>query len=209
MNQPWLRVTLNDYEGHMGAFGVNQLAPLSALFEDVLTFCQPGSVAIIGIAGGNGLDRIDPQIHKRVVGIDINPDYLEAVRKRWPDQRWLELRHLDISKAPPKLSPVELVHAALLFEHTGLHPSLENSLSLLAPKGHFAAVLQLPSLLQDGVTPTGFSSIENLKEHFSLIDPQQFIDALASRGFALVFEKKSPLPAGKAFWLGIFCAKKS
>jgi hypothetical protein len=209
MNQPWLRVTLNDYEGHMGAFGVNQLAPLSSLFEDVLTFCQPGSVAIIGIAGGNGLDRIDPQVHKRVVGIDINPDYLDAVRKRWPDQHWLELQHLDVSEAPPpKLSPVELVHAALLFEHTGLHPSLENCLSLLAPKGHFAAVLQLPSLLQDGVAPTGFSSMQNLKEHFSLIDPQPFIDAVASRGFALLFEKKFPLPAGKAFWLGIFCAKK-
>jgi trans-aconitate methyltransferase len=208
MNQPWLRVPLNDYEGHMGAFGVNQLAPLSVLFGEVLTFCKPASVAIIGIAGGNGLDRIDPQIHKRVVGIDINPDYLAAVRKRWPDQDWLELHHMDISKAP-NLSPVDLVHAALLFEHTGLHPSLENCLSLLAPKGHFATVLQLPSMLQEGVAPSGFSSMQNLKEHFSLIDSPQFTGAVRSRGFALVLERKLPLPGGKAFWLGIFCAKKS
>src|SRR5262252_838007 len=208
MNQPWLRVTLNDYEGHMGVVGVNQLAPLSTLFGEALRFCEPASVAIIGIAGGNGLDRIDPQIHKRVVGIDINPDYLAAVRKRWPDQDWLELHHMDISKAP-NLSPVDLVHAALLFEHTGLHPSLENCLSLVAPKGHFAAVLQLPSTLQEGVAPTGFSSMHNLKEHFSLIDPRPFRNAVASRGFALVLERNSPLRAGKAFWLGIFCAKKS
>ena len=209
MNQPWLRVTLNDYEGHMGVVGVNQLAPLSTLFGEALRFCEPASVAIIGIAGGNGLERIDSQIQKRVVGIDINPDYLAAVRKRWPDQGGLELRCLDISKAPPKLSPVELVHAALLFEHTGLDPSLQNCLSLLAPNGHFAALLQLPSVLQEGVAPTGFSSIENLKEHFSLIDPQQLADAVAARGFALVFEKELPLPAGKGFWLGIFRAKMS
>jgi SAM-dependent methyltransferase len=207
MNQPWLRVTLNDYEGHMGAVGVNQLAPLSALFGEVLRFCQPTSVAIIGIAGGNGLERLDPQIQKHVVGIDINPEYLAAVRKRWPDQGWLELRCLDISERPPKLSPVELVHAALLFEHTGLHPSLENCLSLLAPNGHFAALLQLPSVLQAGVAPTGFASIANLEEHFSLIDPQEFTNAVAFRGFALVFEKKFPLPAGKGFWMGIFRAK--
>lgn len=206
MNHPWLRVTLNDYEGHMGAFGVNQLAPLSGLFGEVLAFAQPASLAIVGIAGGNGLDRIDPQINKRVAGIDINPDYLAAVRRRWPDQSWLELHCLDISKAPPNLSPVDLVHAALLFEHTGLDPSLENCLSLLAPGGHFAAVLQLPSTLQEGVAQTGFSSIENLKEHFFLIEPQRFTDALASRGFSLIFEKKFPVPAGKTFWLGIFRA---
>jgi len=61
MEQPWLQVTLQDYEGHMGASGVGQLAPLADLFAEALAFCRPRSVAI--------------------VGIDINADYLAAVSR--------------------------------------------------------------------------------------------------------------------------------
>jgi len=46
MEQPWLQVTLQDYEGHMGASGVGQLAPLADLFAEALAFCRPRSVAI-------------------------------------------------------------------------------------------------------------------------------------------------------------------
>ena len=56
----WLRVPLADYEGHMSAAGVEQLAPLADLFRQALTQTNPESVAILGIAGGNGLEHIDP-----------------------------------------------------------------------------------------------------------------------------------------------------
>jgi hypothetical protein len=61
---------------------VQQLEVLSDLFADAVGFCRPDSVAILGVAGGNGLDRVDANITKRVVGLDINPSYLEAVRRR-------------------------------------------------------------------------------------------------------------------------------
>ena len=204
MDQPWLQVTLHDYEGHMGATGVDQLAPLASLFAEALAFCRPQSVAVVGIAGGNGLQHIDPRTTSRIIGIDINADYLAAVKSRYPALKQLELHRLDMAKERPRLQLVEMVHAALLFEHTRLSPCLENCLSLAAPGGYFAAVLQLPSASQADVASTGFASIQHLKEHFALINPAAFTVAVTRNGFSLVLEKQRPLRAGKAFWMGIF-----
>ena len=208
MDQPWLQVTLQDYEGHMGAAGVDQLAPLADLFAEALAFCRPQSVAIFGIAGGNGLRHIDLRATSRVVGIDINPDYLTAVQNRFPELKQLELHRLDVAKERPQLEPVEMVHVALPFEHTGLTPCLENCLCLVASGGNFVSVLQLPSPVQAAVANTNFPSMQNLKDHFVLIDPASFSAAVERNGFSLLLEKQHPLPAGKALWMGIFRRKQ-
>ena len=204
MDQPWLQITLQDYEGHMGAAGVDQLAPLAELFAEALAFCRPQSVSIVGIAGGNGLQCIDPRTTNRVVGIDIHGEYLAAVRARYPELKQLELHQLDMAKGRPNLKPVDMVHVALLFEHTGLSPCLENCLSLVAPGGYFVCVLQLPSATQDAVANTGFSSMQNLKEHFALIEPANLSLTVANYGLSRVQEKQRALTAGKALWMGIF-----
>lgn len=206
MNNPWLSVPLADYEGHMSAAMVNQLAALSALFHQALARCRPESVAILGIAGGNGLDHIDTQVTRRIVGVDIHPSYLEAVQQRFPRLPGLELHCLDLSASqPPQLPPVSLVHAALLFEHTGIRPALQNALSLVTPAGgRFSVVLQLPSPEQAGVASTGFASIQNLRDSFALIDPAQFQVELDAIGWNLVSEAVETTAGGKKLWLGIF-----
>ena len=78
MENPWLAIPLEDYEGHMGPAGVAQLGALEELFECALRRTRPESVAVLGVAGGNGLDRILPHVTTRVCGVDINPRYLEA-----------------------------------------------------------------------------------------------------------------------------------
>ena len=57
MSNSWLQIPLSDYEGHMNSAMVQQLRALSDLFAQALASRQPASVAIAGIAGGNGLDR--------------------------------------------------------------------------------------------------------------------------------------------------------
>lgn len=57
MSNPWLSIPLAEYEGHMGA--VKQLGALSELFTRALEVCVPDSVAVLGIAGGNGLECLD------------------------------------------------------------------------------------------------------------------------------------------------------
>lgn len=204
MRNPWLSIPLSDYEGHMDADAVRQLGALSELFGHALACCLPESVAVLGVAGGNGLERIDSGITKRVVGLDINPAYLDAVRQRHRGIPGLELRCADFSAQALKITPVQLVHAALVFEHAGLGPCLENALSLVAPGGHLSAVLQLPSEVEPGVSETPYASIKMLRDHFTLIDPAQFRTALEGRGLHLEQEKTCSLPAGKAFWMGIF-----
>src|ERR1700722_7186695 len=77
-------------------------------------------------------------------------------------------------EAPCNLPPVELVHAALVFEHTGLGCCLKNALSLVAPGGKLSIVLQLPTKTEQDVTVTRYSSMQALRNHFALIDVSKF-----------------------------------
>ena len=98
MSDPWLSIPLADYEGHMGADNVQQLSALSGLFKRALDVCLPDSVAILGIAGGNGLEHANPATIKRIVGFDINPGYLDEVRRRFVTHPNLELHCVDLSR---------------------------------------------------------------------------------------------------------------
>ena len=204
MSNPWLTVPLVEYEGHMRSAHVQQLDALSELFAKALAFCRPVSVAVLGIAGGNGLERIDQSLTKRVVGLDINPLYLEKVRQRYGWMSGLELFCVDLAEQAIALEPVQLVHAALVFEHAGASRCLENALSLVAPGSFFSAVLQRPSDQEPDVSPSAFSTMQSLRSHFSLIDPAWFQAALAGRHFRLEEQVQCSLPAGKGLWMGLF-----
>lgn len=183
---------------------VGQLAVLADLFGSLVERLRPTSVAVLGIAGGNGLERLDAGTTNRVVGVDINPRYLDEVQCRFGSLLSLELYCTDLTSAGVRALPVELVHAALLFEHTGLGRALDNALSLVAAGGLFSAVLQLPSKQEQDVASTGFVSIQALKQEFALIDASDLERILRERGFRLEGQVTRPLPAGKALWLGVF-----
>jgi hypothetical protein len=204
MSNPWLGIPLADYEGHMKSAEVQQLDALAELFAEALTHCHPSSIAVLGIAGGNGLDRIDKTMTKRVVGLDINPLYLEEARQRYSDGLPLELHCMDLAEELVDLEPVQLVHAALVFEHAGVYRCLENALSLVGPGGALSAVLQLPSDSVPGVSASRFTAMQELKSHFSLIDPAWFQETLAGCGFIQTYQVQRSLPGGKGLWMGIF-----
>ena len=201
---PWLSISLNDYETHMKSAAVQQLGVLSDLFAQALELRKPSSVAILGVAGGNGLERINAGQTERIVGIDISHDYLDAVKTRYAHLSALELHCVDLSATQLALEPVQLVHAALVFEHAGTKSALDNALSLVAKDGAFSIVLQLPGNPGHDVGKSGVASIEKVASHFSLIDQPIFAKEIESRGFHLVHESRISLPAGKAFWAAIF-----
>ena len=204
MSNPWLNVPLSDYEGHMGSPAVQQSEPLSRLFADALTLLRPASVAILGVAGGNGLERLNPTTVRRVVGIDINPEYLDAVSQRFPQLPGLELHHADLAEQTLDLPPVELVHAALIFEHAGTARALDNAIDLVAPGGALSVVLQLPGDPSQNIGNSGYTSVQVHSDHFALVDPIQFVHTLRSRNFRLSHRRRHPVPAGKALQLSIF-----
>jgi len=204
MSNPWLAIPLCDYEQHMSLPEVQQLGALADLFAKAVAICSPASVAILGIAGGNGLERIDGKITKRIVGLDVNPDYLKAVRQRHRGISGLELYCVDLAEKLVQLEPVQLVHAALVFEHAGTGHCLENALELVAAHGTVSVVLQLPSQLEQSVAPTGIPSMQQLKSQFTFVDPDWLRQTLEARGFRLTHDVRYDLPAGKSFWMGLF-----
>ena len=204
LDHPWLSVPLRDYEEHMNSEPVEQLGALSDLFGEALRECRPESVAILGVAGGNGLEHIDPAVTTRVCGLDINPEYLETVRQRYGAAPGLELHTVDLADRRVELAPVRLVHAALIFEHAGLERCLDNAVNLVAPGGTLSVVLQLPSATEAGVGDTARPSIEALRQHFHLIDCDAFSRQIEARGFRFVRSVRRPLASGKAFWMGLF-----
>jgi hypothetical protein len=204
VSNPWLAIPLAEYEGHMDA--VEQLGALSELFRRALEVCLPDSVAVLGIAGGNGLEHATHAPIERIVGVDINARYLDEVRHRFGTHPNLELHCADLSQDELRLAPVALVHAALFFEHAGLGRTLENALALVAPGGHLSVVFQLPERDQRGVTPTRYTSMQTLAENFSFVDIPHFRDVLEQQGFRLLQEELRPLPTGKTLWFGVFAS---
>lgn len=202
---PWLQIPLGDYEGHMASSEVAQLDALADLFAEALAIRRPESVAVLGVAGGNGLDRIDWEVTRRVVGFDINPSYLESVQARFGKR--IELHCVDLSApgALDEFEPVELVHAALVFEHAGTAECLDNAIGLAAADGALSVVLQLPGESESAaVGPSPFRSIQSLASHFALVDPSWLREALGTRGFRLAHESTRAVARGKSFWMGIF-----
>jgi hypothetical protein len=167
MSNPWLHISLADYEGHMGSAGVGQLDVLSELFGVALELCHPASVAVLGVAGGNGLDRVDNNVTHRVVGLDVNPFYLDEVRRRYGEKCNLDLHCVDLAEQRVELEPVQLVHAGLVFEHAGVDRCLENAVSLVTAGGAISVVIQLPSEVEHGVGSSKLPSMQKLKPYFS------------------------------------------
>ena len=207
MTNPWLSIPLGDYEGHMNHPSVRQLRALSDLFKHVVEQAKPRSVAVLGVAGGNGLEHLATTAVARVVAIDINMEYLEATRRRFNQSNHsaaLELHCADLTIDQIRIAPVDLVHAALVFEHAGTENALENAVSLVGRHGRLSIVLQLPSAEQAPVTPTTFESIQALRDHFAFVDRDTLSASLEDRGFVPETEVTRRLPGNKTFWLGVF-----
>jgi hypothetical protein len=97
-----------------------------------------------------------------------------------------------------------LVHAALVFEHAGVGLCLDNALSLVAAGGALSVVLQLPAEAGRNVGTSPFPSMQTLQPGFALIDPEWLRRTLKQRGLTMAHETIRTVPAGKAFWMGVF-----
>src|SRR5262249_55058165 len=110
----------------------------------------------------------------------------------------------DLAKETLSIEPVDLVYAALIFEHAGTSGCFENAVRMVARGGRLAIVLQLPSESTQAVAPTPYESMKTLKAHFSIVSPKEIASLAEKAGFVLSSESKRELPGGKGFWLGIF-----
>jgi SAM-dependent methyltransferase len=205
MQSPWLQIPLADYEAHMAAPNVDQAILLADAFSAVLRRFSPTSIAVIGCAGGNGFDRIDPRATSRVVCVDINPEYLDATARRHSASfSNFILCNADIGGEALDLEPVDLGYAALVFEYVDVAGALRNLFSICRAAGHLVAVLQLPSASLAAITPTAIASIGRLAPAMKLVDPSALAELARSVGFSLLESTQVTSSAGKAFAIQVY-----
>jgi ubiquinone/menaquinone biosynthesis C-methylase UbiE len=207
MQNPWLDIPLSDYEGHMFLPQVGQAQMLADEFEYLLRKFMPRSVAILGCSGGNGFDRISSDVTTRVVGVDINPSYVEETRARFSGRfQMLELHTGDIQAADVTFDFVEMIFAALVFEYLDLAGALAKISKLVTRGGILGTIVQLPSTTLPAVTSSPFQSLQSLAPIMRLVLPEQLEAAAEAAQFARLSSRCIGLPSGKRFQAQIFRA---
>ncbi len=203
---PWTVVPSSDYERHMGPDGVDQLATLSALFQEVYLAAQPDRLLLLGCATGNGLEHVDPTVTKRIVAVDVNLQYLGVARQRYfhlgPK---LELYCGEAEKFRVAPGSFDLVHAALLFEY--LHPEVlvRKIAEWIADSGTCSVVLQLPG--GEG-PPAPTKTMQIIQKAMKLVEPDELTRLFEHYGLPRKRARVVPLEFGKRFWAGTFGRSK-
>jgi SAM-dependent methyltransferase len=200
MPNPWLEIPADDYVGHMASPEVGQHQALNRILRDLLLGVRPGSVLALGCSTGNGLEHVDPSVTSRVVGVDVNPVYLERLRQRFPRPAFtLETHCADLTAYEFETGAFDLIHAALVFEYVEWPRLLGRVAAALRAGGVLSVVLQRPSSSSPVVTPTAFTSLRSLEAIFGFVVPGVLVTEAAAHGLAVDSRRPEPLPSGKAF----------
>ena len=196
MKNPWLEISLSDYENHMSLASVRQLQALDQAMGQQLTQYPVTSAVILGVAGGNGLEHIDPAKYDRVYGVDVNPAYLAETEKRYASLKGtLECLCLDITAEAERLPRTQLLIADLLIEYVGYDAFLR-AVAAVEPE-YVSCLIQINEgggFVSDSPYLHAFDGLERVYHH---VDEAGLTAALTGAGFGLTDREEYPLPNGK------------
>jgi SAM-dependent methyltransferase len=200
MNNPWLDIPAGDYVGHMSSPEVAQYQVLNRLLRDTLRNIRPRSMLVLGCSMGNGFEHVDPGVTSRVVGVDINPVYLQRLVEQFPHPAFaLDVRCADLTAYTFEPEAFELVHAALVFEYVEWSLLLPRVVGTVQSGGVLSVVLQLPSRASPAVTPTRFTSLRALESVFRFVEPDVLVADATALGLHLESRRPERLESAKTF----------
>jgi hypothetical protein len=200
---PWLRIPAEDYEGHMAAIG--QSAVLRDLFSLVYAERRPARLAVLGCTTGQDLQQVDPALTEVIVGVDINPAYLEVARGRLSSLgARLRLVCDDVLTAEPPRGPFDLVHAALLLEYVDPSSLFRRIYDWLSPSGVCSLITQEPAPDVAAISITGYESLQTLAGRMSLRSAAEITRLARQAGLHLLHTRAVKVPAGKTLVSSIF-----
>lgn len=129
MKNPWEKIALSDYEEHMKSSEVYQLQILNAIMKKQFDAYPIKTIAILGVAGGNGLEHIDTNKIEKVYAIDINESYLQSCKERYENlSGYIKLLFLDLSDNSAVIPGVDLIVADLFIEYVGIETFINHLL---------------------------------------------------------------------------------
>ncbi|MCM1299155.1 MAG: methyltransferase type 11 [Firmicutes bacterium] len=196
MNNPWEEIALSDYENHMKLTSVMQLQMLNQMMKGQFEAYPVRSAVILGIAGGNGLEHVDKDKFEKVYGIDINEEYLKAVKTRYSELSGiLECVRLNLLEETDKLPKAELLIADLLIEYIG-YDCFKKAVEQVQPK-YASCIIQI-NTDESWVSESPYiHAFDRLEEVHCQTEEKALNQIMNEIGYKHTARSESPLPNGK------------
>ena len=167
-----------------------------SLEQDQLYRYDTPTVMILGVAGGNGLEHVDPMRLQAVYDVDINADYLRECQRRYPKlQNVFQPIDADLSGKKIALPKADLVIANLLIEYIGLDRFKEiiSEMRLL----YVSCIIQ-KSMEVTFVSDTPYANaLECLDDLHRDISETDLTAAMMDSGYQVKLRQETHLPNGK------------
>ncbi len=195
---PWRGIDLDVYEQHMSDARVGQLQRLYDITGAQLAAFPSRAIGVLGVAGGNGLDLINPATTDAVYGYDINADYLAACEARYRDGLGERLHLIESSiDRTLAIERVDLLIANLIIEYVGAEEFAAFAAANAGAIGVLSCVIQRNDTAGFVSSTEYAASFDALATVSSDVDPETLDSALAAGGFAALGRYEYPLPNGK------------
>ena len=186
----------------MSSPGVGQIAALSDALAEACTRTRPERLLVVGCATGNGFEHVDPRVTQRVVGLDVNPGYLDIARERFDGIcPGLELICADVERHEFDRGSFDLIFAGLILEYVEPGLLLERMGEWVADRGTCCVVIQLAGEHHAPVSETGFESLCALAPVMRLLTPSELERHAARAGLKITDRREIPLPGRRSFHL--------
>lgn len=196
MKNPWEEIPLTDYENHMKLDSVMQLQAMNEMMKGQFDTYPISSVAIFGIAGGNGLEHIQKGRFEKVYGIDINSSYLQEVIKRYPKlDGLLECLCINLINETDKLPKADMVIANLLLEYIG-YGCFQKAVKQVNPK-YVSCIIQI-NIEDDWVSDSPYLHVfDGLEQVHHQMEEQALEKAMLEIDYHAIRTLVHMLPNGK------------
>ncbi|MBR5516752.1 MAG: methyltransferase type 11 [Firmicutes bacterium] len=196
MSNPWKDIKLSDYEGHMNLESVKQLPVLRLILKSQLESYPVDSAMIIGVAGGAGLEHIQPGQLKKLYGVDINEEFLKECDFRYANLKpMLELINCDLMDENCSLPTADMMICNLVAEYIG-YDSVLNTIEKVTPK-YVSYVIQV-NMNNNFVSDSPYlKAFVRLDEVHCLMEEEVLSEKMDSIGFQLINKGIEDLPNGK------------
>ena len=197
MKNPWEEISLDDYENHMSLDSVRQLQTLNALMKEQFEAYPVHTAMVLGVAGGNGIEHVRPEKYRAVYCVDINEEYLQAVKERYARQSAVQCLRADLTEEADRLPAAELVIANLLIEYIG-YPAFTEVIRKVSPE-YVSCVIQINTDEKNWVSDSPWlHAFDGLDRVHHQMGEDALTAAMKEAGYTGILRTAEALPNGKA-----------